>query len=71
MNVKKFLAPSSREALRQVRDAIGPEAVILSNRRVEDGVEILALAHDDIASLAAPVQEAVAAPMPAFAAELP
>jgi len=72
MNVKKFLAPSSREALRQVRDAIGPEAVILSNRRVEDGVEILALAHDDIASLAAPVQEApLATPVPVFASEAP
>ncbi len=55
MNVKKFLAHSSREALRQVRDALGPDAVILSNRSVAGGVEILALAHDDIASLAAPV----------------
>jgi flagellar biosynthesis protein FlhF len=64
MNVKKFLAPSSREALRQVRDAIGPDAVILSNRSVAGGVEVLALAHDDIASLAAPVveQETAAAP---------
>ncbi|HTN67066.1 MAG TPA: flagellar biosynthesis protein FlhF [Burkholderiaceae bacterium] len=57
MNVKKFLAHSSREALRQVRDAIGPDAVILSNRTVEGGVEILALAHDDIASLAAPARD--------------
>ncbi len=57
MNVKKFLAHTSREALRQVRDAIGPDAVILSNRSVEGGVEILALAHDDIASLAAPARD--------------
>lgn len=54
MNVKKFVAHSSRAALRQVRDALGPEAVILSNRTVAGGIEILALAHDDMAALAGP-----------------
>jgi flagellar biosynthesis protein FlhF len=57
MNVKKFLAATSREALRLVREEIGPDAVILSNRTVPGGVEILALAHGDIASLAAPAVE--------------
>lgn len=52
MNVKKFTAPSSREAMRKVRDALGPDAVILSNRSVEGAVEILALAHEDISSIA-------------------
>lgn len=51
MNVKKFLASNSREALRQVKDSLGPDAVILSNRRVADGVEIMALASDDISSM--------------------
>ena len=41
MNVKKFTAPTSREALRKVRDALGPDAVILSNRPVDGVVEIL------------------------------
>ena len=31
-----------RQALRQVRDAQGPDAVILSSRRVPDGVEVVA-----------------------------
>lgn len=52
MNVKKFVAPNSREALRQVRDALGADAVILSNRSVAGGVEIMAMADADIASLA-------------------
>ncbi|WP_342119130.1 flagellar biosynthesis protein FlhF [Pseudoduganella sp. OTU4001] len=52
MNVKKFTAPTSREALRKVREALGPDAVILSNRAVDGAVEILALAGDDAASLA-------------------
>ncbi|MCE3264786.1 MAG: flagellar biosynthesis regulator FlhF [Pseudoduganella sp.] len=52
MNVKKFTAPTSREALRKVREALGPDAVILSNRAVDGAVEILALAGDAAASLA-------------------
>ena len=54
MNVKKFTAATSREALRKVRDALGPDAVILSNRPVDGVVEILALASDDVASMSSP-----------------
>jgi flagellar biosynthesis protein FlhF len=65
MNVKKFTAPTSREALRKVREALGPDAVILSNRAVDGEVEILALASDDVASIAAPAPESeMAAPAP-------
>jgi len=54
MNVKKFIANSSREAWRQVREALGPDAVILSNRNISDGVEILAMANEDMTTLVAP-----------------
>ena len=65
MNVKKFTAATSREALRKVRDALGPDAVILSNRPVDGVVEILALDNDDVASLASPAPESeMAAPRP-------
>ncbi|NRR30086.1 flagellar biosynthesis protein FlhF [Oxalobacteraceae bacterium] len=65
MNVKKFTAPTSREALRKVRDALGPDAVILSNRQVDGEVEILALANDDAASLASPAPDSpMAQPRP-------
>jgi flagellar biosynthesis protein FlhF len=65
MNVKKFTAPTSREALRKVREALGPDAVILSNRPVDGVVEILALDNDDVASLASPAPESeMAAPRP-------
>ena len=65
MNVKKFTAATSREALRKVRDALGPDAVILSNRPVDGVVEILALDNDDVASLASPSPESeMAAPRP-------
>jgi flagellar biosynthesis protein FlhF len=65
MNVKKFTAPTSREALRKVREALGPDAVILSNRPMDGVVEILALANDDAASLASPGADSpMAAPQP-------
>jgi len=65
MNVKRIVAKTSREAMRQLRDALGPDAVILSNRAVDGGVEVLALAADDIAAMAPPVIDAPApAPEP-------
>ena len=54
MNVKKFLANTSREAWRLVRESLGPDAVILSNRTVDGKVEILALPMEDVSSLAEP-----------------
>ncbi len=43
MNVKRYFAPTAREALRALKEALGPDAIVLSNRAVEGGVEILAL----------------------------
>ncbi|MFL6719866.1 MAG: flagellar biosynthesis protein FlhF [Burkholderiaceae bacterium] len=68
MNVKKFSAQTSREALRMVRDALGADAVILSNRTVNGSVEVLALASADMASLAEPAVEKEVLPQPLVAA---
>jgi len=42
MKVKRFIASDMRTAMQQVRESLGAEAVILSNRMIDDGVEILA-----------------------------
>ncbi len=42
MKIKRFFADDIRQALRQVREALGPDAVILSNKSVEGGVELVA-----------------------------
>lgn len=57
MNVRKFSASTSREAWRLVREALGPDAVILSNRTINGMVEILALPSEDMSSLSEPVVE--------------
>ena len=41
MQVKRFVAANMRLALTMVREEMGPDAVILSNKRVPNGVEIL------------------------------
>jgi len=38
MNIRKFIAPTAREALREIRSELGEEAVILSNRTTSQGV---------------------------------
>ncbi len=74
--MKNFVAPDMRTALRMVREALGDDAVILANRRVPGGIELLASAEMPApppttavpAPLAAP---AVMAPMPASVAVAP
>ncbi len=58
MNVRRIVAKTSREAMRKLREELGPDAVILANRQIAGGVEIMALPSDEIASLAPPVVEA-------------
>ncbi len=57
--IKKFHAQTTRDALRQVRDALGASALILSNRQVAGGVEIIAVADMDMAALAAQAEPAL------------
>ena len=42
MKIRRIFAPDAREAMRKVREEQGPDAVILSNRRVRGGVELIA-----------------------------
>lgn len=47
MKIKRFVAPDMRTAFAMVRQEHGPDAVILSNRVTEDGVEIVAASNYD------------------------
>ncbi len=42
MKIKRFVAADMRQAMREVREEQGPEAVILSTRRIEEGIEVIA-----------------------------
>ena len=82
MKISRFFGITTREAMRQVRLALGPDALIVSNRRVDGGVEILATDSSDIpeAEERSPVAPASRAPqfqqpqqgaMPAHAPQVP
>lgn len=62
MNISRFFGSTNREALRQVRLALGPDAMIVSNRRVNGGVEILATDPTSVPPDAAPGQAPAAVP---------
>jgi flagellar biosynthesis protein FlhF len=47
MKIKRYTAASMRAALAQVRAEQGPDAVILSSRRGEDGIEVIAAVDYD------------------------
>lgn len=51
MNVRKFFAKTSREALNMVRNELGDSAIILSNKEVEGGSQILASREEDMDTL--------------------
>jgi flagellar biosynthesis protein FlhF len=42
MKIKRFTAANMQAGLKSISETLGPEAVILSNRRVHDGLEIVA-----------------------------
>lgn len=86
MNIQRFLAPTAREALAKARAAFGDETLILSNRQLPEGVEVMAATEAALALIdgtttasvpaaAAPVAPApkpvvVAAPVPAPALDI-
>ena len=60
MNVQRFTAATSREALAKARQAFGEGTLILSNRPTANGVEVVATAEDSLATLDAAVSRTAA-----------
>ena len=65
MNIRRFTAPTSREALAKARMAFGDNTLILSNRSTADGVEVMATAEETLdqlnagAKTSAPLQASI------------
>jgi flagellar biosynthesis protein FlhF len=81
MKIKRFVAASMREVLERVRLEQGPDAVIISNRRIDDGIELITAVDYDESLIeealkrsrpsAAPAAPAAAAEEPASVAPAP
>ncbi|WP_066261180.1 flagellar biosynthesis protein FlhF [Hydrogenophaga flava] len=52
MNIQRFTAPTSREAMAKARQAFGDSAVILSSRATDGGFEVMAAAEETLAPVA-------------------
>lgn len=66
MKIKRYFGKTIRQAIQKVREEQGPDAVILSNRKVEGGVEIVAaIDFDEVLLDADAMTQAPAAPPPA------
>ncbi|MDH5358417.1 MAG: flagellar biosynthesis protein FlhF [Gammaproteobacteria bacterium] len=62
MKIKRFQAADVRQAIKEVRDVLGPDAVILSNTRVDGGVEIVAATDYDETEFKRSSQQTLNAP---------
>ncbi|EIL92375.1 flagellar biosynthetic protein FlhF [Rhodanobacter fulvus Jip2] len=78
MKIKRFVAKDMRQAMREVREEQGPEAVILSTRRLAEGIEVIAAIDYDEALIreatrhsVVPAQEYDAMPAAAIAETAP
>ena len=47
MKIKRFFAKDMRTALKEVKEELGADAVIMSNKKLADGVEIVAAVDND------------------------
>jgi len=51
MKIVRHIAPDMRQAMRSIREQLGDDAVILSSRRIPEGVEVTAAIDFDATSL--------------------
>lgn len=51
MKVRRFIAPTARDCLRKVKDELGSDAIVVSNKPVTGGVEIMAMSADSFEAL--------------------
>lgn len=58
VKVNRYIGKTAREALAAVKAELGPDAVVLSNRQVAGGVEIMAMSPDQMGELNATVRHA-------------
>ncbi len=63
MTVRRYFAETARECLKRVKADLGPDAVVMSNRAVDGGVEIMAMSSDSLNALSQqPAPQRVAVP---------
>jgi flagellar biosynthesis protein FlhF len=65
MKIKRFFAPDIRQAMRMVKEELGADAVIMSNKSVDGGIEIVAARDFDEQLIQNKLVEQSGEPLPA------
>lgn len=52
MGPRRFVQANAADALRQIKMELGPDAIVLSNREVEGGIEFIAIGPEGLSSIA-------------------
>ncbi len=71
MKPRKFVGANSREVLKQVREVLGPDALIVSNAKVPAGIEVIALPGGSLHDLVAGAESEDTGPPPVYSAPTP
>jgi flagellar biosynthesis protein FlhF len=61
MTVKRFVGATARDCLRRVKEEMGPDAVVISNKAVENGVEIVAMSPESLDAISQEVRSSTRA----------
>lgn len=64
MKIKRFFAPDIRQAMRMVKEELGADAVIMSNKSVDGGIEIVAARDFDEQLIQNKLVEQASEPLP-------
>ncbi|MDZ4255176.1 MAG: hypothetical protein U1A72_21605 [Sulfuritalea sp.] len=48
MTARRFVGATARDCLRRAKEELGPDAVVISNRAVQNGVEIVAMSPESL-----------------------
>jgi flagellar biosynthesis protein FlhF len=61
MGPRRFVQANAADALRQIKLELGPEAIVLSNREVDGGIEFIAIGPEGLSSIASANNRSAAA----------
>lgn len=65
MTVKRFVGATARDCLRRAKEVLGPDAVVISNKAVANGVEIVAMSPESLNAISQNVRSGTApSPVP-------
>jgi len=62
MSANRFFGATARDCLRRVKEALGPDAVVISNRTVDNGVEIIAMLPESLEAISQQIQPTAKTP---------